>query len=176
MEAHWKFVLDYDDWLRRTARGYARGRGDWEDRLYEELIDRVPMVFATYDNSKGPLLPHVLNSLRFYAFKWVCVEDRQDKRMRAAPVPQHAQCHRRGPRDVEIADEVQFVLNGLSVQEKQAVVLRHVGGMTFDELAAVMQCSRLEAKRTYERGIARAREAAQGMADRRGALEPPEAV
>ena len=157
VEACWKFLEKEDRRVRKMLRKACRGRYELCEEMYcEVVLQYAPRLFETYDETKGELIPYIINSLRWYCFKWmnkrakskdVFHEDVQD-----IDPPEEPQVL-----DLDLKDEVESLLKGLSEYDRYLLVAYHCGGLTFAEIGEALGIGKATALRHYHAAMSRAR-------------------
>ncbi len=167
------FIFPMDELCRRLARdvdaafpdlvshlegrlytGLRRLHGDAAEDLTQETFIRAYRALRTYD-------PERIRSLRLHGWVWTIAlnlgrNHARDRARRPIPVPLD---DRHGVTDPEPADVAAWDrrLRRLPAPQRTAVVLRHVAGLSYPEIAAATGRPEGTVKADVHRGLARLR-------------------
>ena len=125
MDSHWEYAARNKDRLLRMFLRVARGDRGLAEEIYSEVaVERLPRIFELYDFTR-PVDNYVLNSLRWYAIKWMAKRDTRAKREASTEIEYSSH-------DIP-SWAVEF--DGLDDAERTLMSAVHEYGMTFAEIA-----------------------------------------
>jgi DNA-directed RNA polymerase specialized sigma24 family protein len=156
-ELAWEYIELKHDMLRRVIARASGGRRDVEDEMFNDVCTlAVPRALRTYDSSKASLDTHVRTAVKCYALKWWASR----RRYYALHRPEGA-----GERvyvvDLDGVAGVVERLESLTPYDRGLVVLKHLMGLTFEEMAEVLEVGKSTARLHYEAAMAKLRNAAE---------------
>lgn len=167
----------YDD-LAPVVLGYLRGQGarDAEDLVNETFLD----VFRGLDRFSGDE-----GGFRSWVFtiahrRLVDARRRQGRRPSLRPLDDHDAVDASSPHDAVVAGELSPDLQGwlesLPALQRHVLLLREVGGLDVEEVAAVLGRSRGAVRSAHHRALSRLRERARRRNEVRRAHDAEERV
>ena len=138
----------------------------WEEAM-SEVVLKLPQILWSYDPSGGRTLKsHVIGSCRWYLFK-VFVTARRGRRAQArqAVLEEMARdpdrvAHHDDHGDFLRGDEVQSLLSKVHPLHRSLLELYYMVGLTHEEIAGVLECSKSYARKQVIRALEAARDAA----------------
>lgn len=171
MKPQWKFVIDNERGMRSLCGKHSKGNSEVADDLFSLCIERMPGIFGTYDESKSAIRTHVFTALNFYCAKWISGRDNKHTgRMEVslsdlAITPWNNKTNQQIAFDIEArvnldfdkADEVNHILSSLDKYDSLLLMMKHIQGLTFEEIAEVTEQTKGTTRNHYLAAMARAR-------------------
>lgn len=153
------------EWLAENMGEVMRACARCDEELFGACVDNADKVEATWDGgiteTSASLHRHMIIGLRWYAFKALCararrhaneVVDTELLRLVNAPVnDDHVLV-------ADARDWVSQLATSLGEQDRVLLLLRHVNGLTFEQIGDRIGCSKNTAVKYCNRALERARE------------------
>lgn len=151
--SQWDFLIEYEKPLRRLARRMCRRRYDLVEELYSHaIVDRIGRVLETFDPKRNvPVEMYAFKTLKWYCWKWM------NRRMRLevaprVPFPPNLAVKAYDQDDI---DEVQTYLGRLCPYDASLIQLHDLCGLTFEEMADILETTKGTARNHYNRAFDR---------------------
>lgn len=162
----YEWVADRYDYLRRLCYGISK-RVDLVDDLMGEVVDRVPRLFVTHDETKADLQKYVIESLRRYIVKFLVRKKRREgfgntRECEFTEFAEDSSTHHRrnAPRELshKAHDRVKIALGALELDELALIVSRYWRGEKYAETASGVGMSTSNVKRICYEAVAKMRD------------------
>jgi len=153
----WRWYEDNAALVTLTLARVARGDPELYDVLWEDVIVRVPVIVGHWrpDHPSGAsLTTYVVAQVRRYAYK----ARRKYFDRRLGPVVEDVACDDGNRED---RDEVQYILEGLSPDDREMLVTHYMHGVTFEEMGWGLNVSKRTAFTRVHAALRRAKERAR---------------
>jgi RNA polymerase sigma factor (sigma-70 family) len=154
----WEWLIANETAVNGLIRKSCRGAYHLQDELLEEVYDRVVRVYETHDpRFDVPVTPYVMRSLRWYLWKWM---NKNYLQLSTQPLPED----KPAPDELgklEHIDEVQYILSRLDRHDRHLLALKHLAGMTFEQMGEALGVTKVTARKHYLRALREARRVTQ---------------
>lgn len=183
LEMAWRFLAEHDAALRRECEWARRGSSASVAELMSEVVARLPDMLLNYKPNRGASVKtHVLTSVKWYLSKLVRGDVTHGPQLERSRRAKHelALLAAAGPTlvaksgavlsglkrcaafsELEDADEVQCLLEGLHPLYRAVLQLRYMTGATYDDIASAVGASKSAVKALCDRALEEVKEAAR---------------
>lgn len=149
-QAEWQgWIQKHGPKLLLYARQQARSEAEAQDLVQEAVVE----CWSRGEDGL-PALPAVLATIRRRAIDRARQEDRRVQRERVAAQEDNQPWFDTGVEDREMNSLVQAALEQLPAEQREVVVLKTWGGLTFAEIAATLDIPANTAASRYRYGLA----------------------
>lgn len=140
----WKWLTEHEVEVRNLTYKACRGAEYLCDELMEVVYDRIIRIHDLYDASFDvPRDAYMYIQLKWYLWKWM---NKNYRKLAVVPLSDDIGQYEDDAK-LDTADEVQFLLDQLSPYDRELIVLRHLGGLTYEAMGEVLNVTKTTARK-----------------------------